>query len=114
MFTFKDLPGWNKGFAPAFAAIFHVLLELDPAGAFLPLVAFLHQPGVQLDEHRQDGPCGGGGEDDSAAVRGSPGAAEADFLVSPGDVPSILLTQVCKFRGLKVSLSREKLIVVRF
>ena len=101
MFTFKDLPGWNKGFAPAFAAIFNILLELDPAGAFLPLVALLHQPGVQLDEHRQDWPCGDGGDVGSATVRDSPGGAEADFLVSPGEVPSILLTQVCKFKGLK-------------
>ena len=45
--------GGDEGFAPPLAPVLHVLLVLHPPGHLPPLVRLLHEPGVELDEHRQ-------------------------------------------------------------
>ena len=45
--------GGDEGFAPPLAPVLHVLLVLHPPGDLPPLVRLLHEPGVELDEHRQ-------------------------------------------------------------
>ena len=45
--------GRDEGFAPSLPPVLHILLVLHPAGDLPPLVSLLHEPSVELDEHRQ-------------------------------------------------------------